>query len=775
MLPAFAGALALSFAAIPLAQPIGILDGFLAAIVTVSDALLAVLAGKVSQQHWNGSQRSPRISSAHGPWSYYLDTLISYILVAKKTIWTITKASFLAAAALFPLLPLSGEVQGINRNCYVLNDGPFWARIMAGIALQTTGLLFYFLVATRASPLTIAFLQTPLCSVVLAILYRHELSPQGWINLSLCWVFCLVRAFQSSDDSSTSSARSSRSCCALLRKIFLSVVLYGAIYQGSYTVEEYLAAGTITLPAFGTLGYKDRIIVNVNTTVLPGYSGDVRDDYLGPRPSPNTFARMDRIMSNCADSITGSGVEDIVHCLAYLNSSADDYFSTPHSEGQHQNSSKSGMRPAFKPRDTPVTSKGTCTGEETLYHTYWTGPASWRFELFIKAYLYTQNLSCSRLWIWLDTDRDANAINNMLYHDAQFQRFHNLLDDNYIVLKQWTIPERIPLPRFSKAISTSHMYKPSNLDAGGDIAVADGVIQDASGMLFLVPDQLYKTVSNPTQVSDLVRFVVLHLHGGVYLDLDVLPLRDLRPLLLPNPASGSDSQTAWAEQWVERSENPGDYNTAILSLPANSSLSSYLLRGGMRMGMNFHPKIIGRMLWKEGRNEELAMLHNAFFDPLVTNLRRQGTRVCTVPCHKNFESSFMGVVDEPENEWSNYYGEPVSNVDGAQASAVAGHGVDVVGTNRTMEHFFRGAFAYHIHNQVRQSSGPFVIVLLTLPYAVVEVPRAEFLDGCHHSGPRRFLCGEENKCLWGDVGWVPVGRIRSYKLGMGAVKELRSI
>ena len=113
------------------------------------------------------------------------------------------------------------------------------------------------------------------------------------------------------------------------------------------------------------------------------------------------------------------------------------------------------------------------------------------------------------------------------------------------------------------------------------------------------------------------------------------------------------------------------------------------------MGMNFHPLVIGRMMWWESRNEELAMLQNAVFDPLVTNLRRKGSDVCTVPCHKNFKSAFMRVVEEPEFEWSNYHGPRVDDSVGTWPP-----------TNRSLSNFFRGAWAYHIHNQVRSPPRP---------------------------------------------------------------------
>ena len=56
--------------------------------------------------------------------------------------------------------------------------------------------------------------------------------------------------------------------------------------------------------------------------------------------------------------------------------------------------------------------------------------------------------------------------------------------------------------------------------------------------------------------------------------------------------------------------------------------------------------------------------------------------------------------------------------------------------------------------------------------AVVEIPGAGFVDGRYYSGPGRVLRGEENECLWGDVGWASFGRLRSCRLGMGAKEDL---
>ena len=709
LLLAFTAALSLSLAAVPLAQPLRLLDGLLAAVLPVIDAFVLSLTWRsmdASGLHFHLHLQLSQTNDPEATTFRKLNPARSFL----ATVFSIlTKSSSISAILISPLIILSGELRDMSNNCYVLDTPRLWHRIAAGGVLLGVSLISLLLTASMVAPFTLIFLQTPVCAIAFVVICYSRLTPQSWINVCLCLISAMAMAFQRSDGSSMPQSGRSRDWCGLARKVFLAVVLYGASHQASYTMQEYLATGAVSLPSFATQRADSKASLNgslIEVSAEPSLNSHLmHHNFLGSRPPADTFARIDHIMENCTNDVGVSGVDDVVRCLSYLSTFQGDYFVTPHN-GQAPQTSKGPQRDQGQSRTgdggmitdqgdklRPTSSKSACSGPFTLFHTYWTGPATWRFELFLKAYLYTQNLSCSQLWIWLDTDIDPLAFDKMLYHDPLFQRFNALVDNDYIVLQKWKLPDRIPLPRGSGAIDTASLYRPRKTDQHGEVVVADGVIQDASGMLWLVPDPIHKTVSTPTQVSDFVRFLVLHLHGGVYLDLDMMLLRDLRPLLLPNRSTGNAVQPAWAEQWVELC-SPSDYNTAVLSLPANSSLTSYLLRGGLRMGMNFHPRIIGRMLWKDGRNDELTMLHTSVFDPLVTNLRRKGTNVCTVPCHKNFESPFMGVVDEPLNEWSNYNGSVAEDGVGTMGQNGA------AGTNRTLEHFFRGAFAYHIHNQV---------------------------------------------------------------------------
>jgi len=64
-------------------------------------------------------------------------------------------------------------------------------------------------------------------------------------------------------------------------------------------------------------------------------------------------------------------------------------------------------------------------------------------------------------------------------------------------------------------------------------------------------------------VSDAVRFVVLHKYGGMYIDADILLLRDLQPFYMHE----------FAYRWSTLHE----FNTAVLRLHSKSNISSKLL------------------------------------------------------------------------------------------------------------------------------------------------------------------------------------------------------
>ncbi|KAH0545262.1 hypothetical protein FGG08_000716 [Glutinoglossum americanum] len=500
-----------------------------------------------------------------------------------------------------------------------------------------------------------------------------------------------------------------RNVLSLFRNLLLAATLYAIIYSLIHFLEtgsinpitrpEALPSQALSPPSSGTKltfgGHNPKINLNphANWFNRPESLVIAKDDYLGRRPHVDTVANLPLLVEACRGSLEGlEKMRNVFDCMSYLANSEEEYYYLPEpslrassqdpKKAEYANADGHGN--TLERYDIPVTalaaskqSLGTCAGPIIPYHMYWTGPATWRVEIFIKSYLYTQNLPCSRLWLWLDCDRNKQAVDDMLHRDPLFKRFLPLVERGDIKLKEWRFPSRIPLPRDVDNTDGLGYYKnPGKPNLKGEITVGDGVVRDANGQEWLALTQKQMTFL-PVAVSDAFRFVALHLHGGVYCDTDILMLRDMRPLLLPDPKTG---QHSFAERWAAHAHE-GDYNTAVMSLTANSSLSSYLLRGGVRMGLNFHPRVIGRMAWKDGRNQEFLMLETAAFDPIWTEFNWDREGRCTVPCIRDYGVAFKGRVDSIRDEWESYDGPRLKEIDithhqraGAPASLVERHG-----------------------------------------------------------------------------------------------------
>lgn len=589
---------------------------------------------------------------------------------------------------------------------------------------------------------------------------------------------------------------------SLIRNLTLAILLYSALYATIQLASSPSARAQAKqkVPAFiGSLGeakgveetkaghYRVNfeglprtVTINPHANVFnrPPSIVEPKDDFLGKRPHVDTVADLHMLVEECRGTYDGiEKMRNVFDCLQFLANGEEKYYKLPElperaserdpTKAEYTDADGKGNSvsryPSVKHAKAPSkTSIGECPGPIIPYHVYWAGAATWRVEVFIKAYLHTQNIACSRLWLWLDADRTPNAVEKMLTKDPLFARFLPFVERGDIKVVAWNFPTRIPLPAgFDHTDGIGYYSTPGKPNAKGEVQVADGIVKDAGGQewLTLTPKQM---TFLPQAISDAVRFVILHQYGGVYMDMDVLMLRDFRPLLLPK-------EHAFAERWAAH-PHPGDYNTAIMSLSANSSLSSYLLRGGVRMGTNFHPRVIGRMAWKDGRDKEFLMLETAAFDPIWTEFNWDREGRCTVPCLRDYGAVFKGKPTAIKDEWESHDGPQIPPIDlrrtpsfldrlrekihGRNDDAVAAtpaphqHVVRSVRThggsqesldistmdeplssftttpeelaalsktgavkdyileedkfppnNRTLENFFRGAWTYHVHNQ----------------------------------------------------------------------------
>tara|TARA_B100000902_G_C27199475_1_gene858278 strand:+ start:93 stop:977 length:885 start_codon:yes stop_codon:yes gene_type:complete len=119
--------------------------------------------------------------------------------------------------------------------------------------------------------------------------------------------------------------------------------------------------------------------------------------------------------------------------------------------------------------------------KHVIYHVYWYGMIGRKQRLCMLSYLATQNLEMSSLWVWLDIETynmDKSLIPN----------------HKNIVIK---------------------IYNP-NTEAKGTPLEGYSLMKQNSKLKFR---------------SDLARIAILYKYGGVYYDLDMILLKDLRPLL----------------------------------------------------------------------------------------------------------------------------------------------------------------------------------------------------------------------------------------------------
>jgi hypothetical protein len=591
---------------------------------------------------------------------------------AVSFLWNLLSyTSVLATIFICILWAFSGELSHISRNCYVLDASFLWIRIFFSaifrvilfsssiLLVQSTSafntLVFVVLVnVSQAASLTFSDLVASQkigllgCVVATAWLYWEDVPMKRLADPSKIW----------------GSIRGTEGATQR-RKVVVGSV---------FTTSAFVIYG-LFWAMFGSRGDVVMELMPMKETNVnlapPDY--EMRDDYLGPRPHDGAVADLDFLVSNCRGSYEQlEHMRDVYRCLDILSNMEDSYLQIPDINEKDEEKSLDPKKPKL------------CNGPTVLYHVYWDGPPSWRIELFVKSFLYTQNLPCSKLMVWVNADRkpSANVALQQWFADRRFKRFTNVFSQGYIEIKAWKLPSRVWLPRDMNLPDNSRYYKyPGWKNWAGEVSVADSVIRDKDGneWLDIYDDDVQLTYFN-VAASDAARLTILHLYGGVYMDVDMIFLRDIRPLVL--------SGKPFAERWGSLSD-PVNYNNAVVSLQANSTMSSYLLRGGTRMGHIYHFMAMGRMLVYEGQDDRspdgLYRLETAFFDPIMAEADRLREGRCTVPCLSKYDEVFKAQV--VPNEWDSMDAQPMEGF----------------GYHRTLENFFRGSYAYHVHNQVRIS------------------------------------------------------------------------
>ncbi|CAG8584695.1 14448_t:CDS:2 [Gigaspora rosea] len=201
---------------------------------------------------------------------------------------------------------------------------------------------------------------------------------------------------------------------------------------------------------------------------------------------------------------------------------------------------------------------------------------------------------------------------------------------------------------------------------------------------------------------------ILHNYGGIYIDADVLLIRDMRPLYYAN--------FEFSYRWSFKNE----YNTAVLRLWKESQSSELVIRGAINNNMNFHPFNIRKYLsthensTRRETNKFIYMFPPGLFDPLWLKRDRKQPSSVLSPNLRDLTDVFNPSIIPDE-------------IPGLDPATFDGSPLDI----RYIENFFRGAFTYHWHNQWKTKIHP------TSWIGVIQTAYDDFL-----SGKRRNLYNE---------------------------------
>ncbi|KAF9298155.1 hypothetical protein BGZ88_007782 [Linnemannia elongata] len=193
------------------------------------------------------------------------------------------------------------------------------------------------------------------------------------------------------------------------------------------------------------------------------------------------------------------------------------------------------------------------------FHIFWRGPITDKLSLSSFSFLFTQPLDRAHLHLWIDSaDLPDGAPED--YTQNQFAA----------PLVQPPLNQFITIHAWDQAAELAYSYheEPSVNAANNDDNNSGDNNEQEQKIKDLELEQ-GSTVQQvkPVALSDEARFLILNRNGGIYLDADVLLLKDMSPFF--------DSGVEFAYEW----SNTGMYNTAILRLFPGSSVARRILDG----------------------------------------------------------------------------------------------------------------------------------------------------------------------------------------------------
>ncbi|KAF9935193.1 Ca(2+)-dependent cysteine protease [Linnemannia zychae] len=206
------------------------------------------------------------------------------------------------------------------------------------------------------------------------------------------------------------------------------------------------------------------------------------------------------------------------------------------------------------------------------FHIFWQGVITDKLSLSAHSFLFSQPLDRARLHLWIDSSNLPGGVAEDYLQNPYAKDLVTEPLNRYIKLHVW-----------DQEAQREFAYPPPPLPLENDDS--DQLLDEEESEHM---DNLsYNTpITPPVALSDEARFLILNRYGGMYLDADVLLLRDMSPFY--------DSGMEFAYEW----SNTQMYNTAILRLNKGSSVARRILDGAIAREKEIQEK----KLLKEMRN-----------------------------------------------------------------------------------------------------------------------------------------------------------------------------
>ena len=241
--------------------------------------------------------------------------------VSRRFWCTLGQVSLLSTLSLLPIFLFSGEPQNIRRNSYILDVNRIWVLLISSGVVNTLSLGLFSLVAKMSTPVTTTYLTVPTSSIIVVI-FGGSLTAYGWTSIGLCWALSIFFLLLQTRDTPMTVATVTRSTYSLLRSMFLYLVLFGCIYS---LMDVYHREFTVPHIKSSTCKPYLDSTAHITPPGAPKLAMNPEDSYLGPRPDVNTIADILLLVDRCAEIVNGTGVDDVVNCLAYLAEKESEY------------------------------------------------------------------------------------------------------------------------------------------------------------------------------------------------------------------------------------------------------------------------------------------------------------------------------------------------------------------------------------------------------------------------------------------------------------------